>query len=124
MKLLNPVSIGTFYEVDNTTILPEQSLSPCTLELGPPVKIQTMFSIYQLMLNSEKVGYAFQTAFRYRVGPAFLVTYLESKAGLTPKESKLLLRVPGLLVFDFPGHGSLALSTQTSVDLSTIFESQ
>ncbi len=121
--LRNAIAKGNFYLIDKVAVLAQEELPPGTYYYGAVLNIQSIFQVYPLLKDNKTVGYAFETAFPSKCGGSFLLSYQEGKTGKAT-EYKLVVRTPDLVIFDFPGNGSLAISADCGDDMTFILETQ
>lgn len=84
-----------------------------------------MFEMWEALQNKKPIGFYFQSAFKVENRGGYLLTFMESKRGQA-KTSNLVIRndQDGLIVYDFEGCGSLAISTKVSQFVHNILETQ
>ena len=115
---------GTFYSMGDGFIVLKEPVQPCTFIIGEEVKITSMFTIFEVSTDTKpSVGFFFYTALKVRNGGGFLLTFMQSKRGKA-KECSLSLRSEHLMVYDYPGCGSLAITTKVNDPMMSILMEQ
>lgn len=125
MKALVPMQQGQFYVLDQGHVFVSRDLQPCVLERGAKFQMTTMLQMWELLKDTELVGFYFESPYKCENKGTFLLTVMESKRGRADK-CQLVIRNArdGLMIYDFPGVGSLAISTLVNKSMTDILEMQ
>jgi hypothetical protein len=116
---------GTFYSIGQGHVFLSLPVSPGEFELGTKFQVPTMFEMWELLREGKPVGFFFQSPFRVENKGSFIITYMQSKRGKADR-CHLVVRndKDGLMVYDYPGCGSLAVSTKVSQSMRDVLEQQ
>jgi hypothetical protein len=125
MQFENPIDPHLFYEAFGGFCLFTQPLPKRTpLQVGQKIPLACMFTAHWLMSGEERVGYFFQSEFQTINQGGYVATFLESKRGTATAVEVVLKIEKVLVVYNYPGKGSLLVSPQTSERLNLIFSEQ
>lgn len=123
MKTLIPLLPGTFYEISGQYVLPTKAIAEDqVLTLGNKLSLSCMFTIHFVLLDGERVGFAFSSQFTTHNGGSYLMTYLRNKGQATEHET--IIKDDDLVVYHYPNKGTLAISPLVNSELITVFEEQ
>ncbi len=112
---------GYFYETGNLYLLPFVPISSnIKLDLSP-WNITCMFAINNMTVQGQRVGLAFRSGFKVTNGGGYLMTHMSQRE---PKDFMTLVRVPEVVIFNYPNHGALAISTRLNPDVLSLIEEQ
>lgn len=125
MLFNNDLDPHLFYEANGGFSLFTKSLLKRTpIEIGPKIPLACMFTAFWLLVGEERVGYFFQSEFQTLNQGGYVVTFLESKRGAATAVEVVLKIDKVLVVYNYPGKGSLIVSPRVSEALSLIFSEQ
>jgi hypothetical protein len=123
MKTLIPLVPGTFYEISGHYILPTKVIDEDqVLTLGNKLSLSCMFAIHFVLIDGDRVGFAFSSQLTTHNGGSYLMTYLRNKGPVTEHET--LIKDDDLVVYNYPNKGTLAISPRVNSELITVFEEQ
>lgn len=113
---------GYFAAVSNMWLLPITEIAA-----GVPLRIQSVtnspiLNIYEASVDDEVVGYAFSSAFTVVNGGGYLLARMQTRA--QPSEYLVMLRSPQLVIYNYPGVATLAVSLICSPQVTTILQEQ
>lgn len=125
MRTYSALEIGEFSAVGNGHVLATRANSPGTIELGAKFQTVMMFEMWEALQNGQLIGFFFHSAYTVENKGGYLITFMESKRGAATT-SNLVIRndQDGLIVFDYEGCGSLAISTKVSAFVHSILDTQ
>ena len=125
MRNLVPRYDGVFYQMGDGFVVLNRKVGPCVFRRGTELKLNSMFSMWELWVEGEEemAGFFLYTAMKVRNGGGFLITFMESKRGKA-KEGGLIIRNDHVMVYDFPGCGSLAISTKVNPRMLSVLMEQ
>ena len=101
------------------------------IDLEPETKIENselifcnqVLGIWQLMIDSEVVGYVLQSLLQTKYSGSYVSGFLNAKVN-KKHETSILLKTDMLSVLEFKGAGFLAISNMLSEPMSVIMEEQ
>lgn len=112
-----------FVESEKGYLYPLIKLYPSMdLEVGKQLSLAGMFELFELVCDKVKVGYIFRSSFTTENKGGALVTYLKNK-GLA-EDYETLLRIDTLVIYNFPNHGTLAVSPKVSDVVQKVLDNQ
>jgi hypothetical protein len=125
MLFNNDLDPHLFYEANGgfslfTRPVPKRT----TIEIGPRIPLACMFTANWLLVGDERVGYFFQSEFQTLNQGGYVATFLESKRGAATAVEVVLKIDKVLVVYNYPGKGSLIVSPRVSDALNLIFSEQ
>jgi hypothetical protein len=123
MKMLIDVRAGEFYALDKGHAIFNHDRGPSEYSLGSKFELNAMFDMWSLCSGDEQVGYYFVSGFKTENKGGYVLTYMESKRGRATSH-RLVIRLPELMVYDFPSCGTIAISTKVSPKVESIFMEQ
>ena len=123
MKTLIDIEAGEFYALEKGHMILDRRLGPGSFDLGTKFELNSMFEMWSLLRGGEQVGYYFLSGFKTENKGGYVITFMESKRGKAT-EHRLAIRLPNLIVYDFPFCGALAVSTKVSEKVESIFMEQ
>jgi hypothetical protein len=125
MLFKNNVDPHLFYEANGGFSLFTQPIKANTeIQIGPKIPLACMFTASWLLVGDERVGYFFQSEFQTINQGGYVVTFLESKRGNATAVEVVLKIEKVLVVYNYPGKGSLIVSPKASEALNLIFSEQ
>lgn len=126
-SLLNPVGFdvqkGIFYRYKKGWLLALRDLKAETKVYESTVFINSMLIGKFVYSGEELVGYYFTSQFKSICNGACLLAYAGSKAGLA-KECNRVYSDESLVIIEYAGCGTLAISPVCNYSIQTILEEQ
>lgn len=123
MKIRIPIEHGVFYSVEDGYAMFTEDSEPSTFELGTKYELNSMFEMWALTKEGSPIGFYFYSAFKSENKGGYIITYMENKRGKA-KDSKVVIRLPSMIVYDIPGCGAIAVSTKVNSKVESIFVEQ
>lgn len=123
MKSRIDFEAGLFYHLGEGYAITFDTLPPSNYTLGQEYNLNSMLSMYDLILDGNHVGFYFYSGFKIQNKGGFIVAYTESKRGKA-KDGSLIIRHPEVMVYDFPNCGAMAVSTKINEAVMSIFMEQ
>lgn len=116
---------GLFYEIEKGLfLLPWYPLKRGTHLTLEPNTDSSMFTMNTARGKDGEVrGMLFQSGYKIVNGGSYLLTYLKANRDLQPQAQEVI-RTPHLVLYNYAGQGSLALSPKLSSAMRTIVEEQ
>lgn len=122
MKFQVDLTHGYFYSTDFGHLYFTHTIKAGeVLELGEPVPLKGLFTMHHVKRGLDKVGYVFGSAFRVLNHGSLIVAY--TSRGLA-EEYETLVRLPHLVIFNYPNRGTLVVNPAVSPELRDIMDSQ
>jgi hypothetical protein len=82
-----------------------------------------MFDCYWLLHEGQKVGYYFRSTFQVLNGGGYVCAYMGAARGAADRV-EILLNTEELVVFHYPGKGTMIISPHVGTELTQIFTEQ
>lgn len=122
-KSVVPYEAGYFYSLSAGHCILFEDSKPGIFELGNKFQLDSMFEMWELLRNSNHVGFYFYSGFTVDNKGGFIITFMEAKRGKA-KESVLSIRHPDIMLFSYPSCGAIAVSTRVSDHMKSILLEQ
>ena len=113
---------GYFIALSNMWLLPITEIAANTKIVIHSVTNSPILNIYEASINDVAVGYAFSSAFTVVNGGGYLLARMQTKVAAS--EYLVMLRSPELVIYNYPGVATLAVSLICSPQVTTILQEQ
>jgi len=124
MLLIVDVEPHIFFELEKGHGVTTVAVPRGPLLLGEEFKLNIMFQMWKLLdANSMPVGFYFYSPFRVVNRGGVIATFRESKRGRA-KTSRVVVRMPELVVYDVEGCGAIAVTTKVNDSIKSIITEQ
>jgi hypothetical protein len=126
MHLYIPMDPHLFYTVEGGYAMnrgPNTLEQGTDVEIGDPIPLSCMFEARWLLQHGKKVGYFFSSSFQVQNDGGYLYAFIGSQRG-TADRVEILLKTEDLVVFHYPGKGTLIANPRINEELGVIFKEQ
>jgi hypothetical protein len=125
-RLYVPMDPYLFYELGGGYALnkgPHALPDDAVLKVGPAIPLSCMFDCYWLLHEGQKVGYYFRSTFQVLNDGGYVCAYMGAARGAADRV-EILLNTEELVVFHYPGKGTMIISPHVGTELTQIFTEQ